>query len=77
MVLQAIYSLASVVIEFPSGYLADRLGYRTALFIGAASWVVGWMLYASAATFDLSWSRFEVRRVDLRSCEELTRRGHR
>ena len=45
------FGVASVVFEFPSGYLADRVGYRTALLTGAMLWVVGWTLYAVATTF--------------------------
>ncbi|HVN86481.1 MAG TPA: MFS transporter [Candidatus Binatia bacterium] len=51
MVLQAIFSFAAVVFEFPAGYAADRLGRRTSLSIGAMLWVVGWVLYALGATF--------------------------
>lgn len=51
MVLQAIFGLSSVVLEFPSGYFADRIGHRAAMLAGAALWVVGWMLYASASSF--------------------------
>jgi predicted MFS family arabinose efflux permease len=51
MTLQAIFGLASVVIEFPSGYLADRVGYRAALLTGAVLWTVGWAFYARATTF--------------------------
>jgi predicted MFS family arabinose efflux permease len=51
MVLQAVFGLSSVLLEFPSGYLADRIGHRASLLAGAALWVVGWALYASALTF--------------------------
>ena len=51
MVLQAIFGLSSVLFEFPSGYLADRIGHRTALLTGASLWIVGWTLYAMATTF--------------------------
>ena len=51
MVLQAIFGLAVVVFEFPSGYLADRVGYRRSLLIGAALAAVGWAIYARATTF--------------------------
>jgi len=51
MVLQAIFGLASVVFEFPSGYLADRVGYRAALLTGATLWALGWTVYAIATTF--------------------------
>jgi len=51
MLLQAIFSLASVLLEFPSGYLADRLGYRTALLTGAVLWALGWLVFALAGSF--------------------------
>lgn len=51
MVLQAIFGLAVVVFEFPSGYLADRVGYRTSLLIGAVLGIAGWGLYVGATTF--------------------------
>jgi predicted MFS family arabinose efflux permease len=51
MVLQAVFGLSSVLLEFPSGYLADRIGHRAALLAGAMLWVVGWTFYARATTF--------------------------
>ncbi len=50
MTLQAVFSLTIVVCEFPSGYLADRVGYRTSLSIGGGAWVAGWLVYAWAAS---------------------------
>jgi predicted MFS family arabinose efflux permease len=51
MVLQAIFGLAVVVLEFPSGYLADRVGHRQALLVAAVLWALGWLLYARGVTF--------------------------
>jgi len=51
MTLQAIFSLAAVVFEFPSGYAADRLGRRTALLIAAVLGIAGWVAYALGTTF--------------------------
>jgi len=51
MVVQAIFGLTAVVLEFPSGYLADRLGQRVALMVSAVCWSIGWVLYAVAADF--------------------------
>jgi MFS family permease len=51
MTLQAVYSLTIVLCEFPSGYLADRIGYRTSLLLGGVSWVAGWLVYAWAASY--------------------------
>ena len=51
MTLQAAFSLTIVVCEFPSGYLADRVGYRASLLIGGVAWVTGWLVYAWAGSF--------------------------
>ena len=51
MWLQSIFGATAVVCEFPSGYVADRLGYRRSLVIGAGFWLVGWIAYALGATF--------------------------
>jgi MFS family permease len=51
MVLQAIFSATIVLLEFPSGYVADRIGYRASLLIGGAFWTVGWALYSVGTTF--------------------------
>jgi MFS family permease len=51
MTLQAVFGLAVVVCEFPSGYLADRVGYRASLLIGGVAWVAGWVAYVRADTF--------------------------
>ena len=51
MTLQAAFSLTIVVCEFPSGYVADRVGYRASLVIGGVAWVTGWLVYAWAGSF--------------------------
>src|SRR6185436_10727341 len=51
MVLQAVFGLAVVLFEFPSGYVADRVGYRRSLLIGAALWCAGWAIYSVAVSF--------------------------
>ena len=51
MTLQAAFSLTIVVCEFPSGYLADRVGYRASMLIGGVAWVAGWLVYAWAGSF--------------------------
>jgi MFS family permease len=51
MVLQAMFGAAVVLLEFPSGYLADRAGHRRSLLIGAVCWVAGWIVYARGARF--------------------------
>jgi predicted MFS family arabinose efflux permease len=51
MVLQAMFGLTVVLVEFPSGYFADRAGYRRSLLLGATLLVAGWLLYARATRF--------------------------
>ncbi|HEX9442874.1 MAG TPA: MFS transporter, partial [Candidatus Binatia bacterium] len=51
MWLQAIFGATAVVFEFPSGYVADRLGYRLSLLAGAFFWLAGWAAYALGTTF--------------------------
>ncbi|XXX79407.1 MFS transporter [Sorangium sp. So ce134] len=48
MSVQASFSLSLALFEFPSGYIADRLGHRRALVLGSASILLGWLLYALA-----------------------------
>lgn len=49
--LQVFFSAASVVMEYPSGYISDRLGYRWALIVACLFGLAGWSLYLVADTF--------------------------
>ena len=51
MALQAIFGAAVVFFEFPSGYLADRIGYRTSLIVGTSLRLAGWVAYTQGASF--------------------------
>ena len=51
MLLQACFGVVAVVLEFPSGYVADRLGHRFSLLVGAVLWLLGWCVYLRAADF--------------------------
>ena len=51
MLLQAVFGMAVVLCEFPSGYFADRVGYRTSLLVGTVLWGAGWLVYARGASF--------------------------
>ncbi len=51
LLLQGIFSVAMLVMEYPSGYLSDRIGYRAALNLAALLGIVGWGLYAVATSF--------------------------
>ena len=45
MVLQAVYSIAIVILEVPSGYLADVIGRKKTLIIGAVFGILGFTTY--------------------------------
>jgi len=51
LLLQGIFAVAMVVMEYPSGYLSDRIGYRKALNYASLLGVLGWGLYTVAETF--------------------------
>ncbi|PON16173.1 MFS transporter [Candidatus Entotheonella serta] len=51
MLLQALYGLSSAIFEFPSGYIADRIGYRRALIISSGLMIAGWSIYLVASNF--------------------------
>ncbi len=51
MVLQAVYSIAIVVLEIPSGYLADVIGRRKTLIIGAIFGTIGFATYSFSVGF--------------------------
>jgi MFS family permease len=51
MALQAVFGAAVMLFEFPSGYLADRIGYRTSLIVGSALRLAGWLAYTRGASF--------------------------
>ena len=51
LMLQALFSLATLIMEFPSGYLSDRLGYRFALNLACLFGITGWTTYTFAGSF--------------------------
>ncbi len=51
LLLQSILSIVMVVMEYPTGYLSDRIGYRAALNIASLLGMAGWGIYVFAATF--------------------------
>ena len=51
LLLQGIFGLAMVLAEFPSGYIADRIGYRRTLMVAAGLGVSGWSAYLVASDF--------------------------
>ena len=48
MLVQGGFGLAMALFEFPSGYLADRIGYRRTMMIAAFLNAIGWSLYSRA-----------------------------
>jgi MFS family permease len=53
LLLQGIFSVAMAIMEYPSGYLSDRIGYRAALNLASLLGVIGWGLYSFADSFAL------------------------
>jgi MFS family permease len=51
LLLQSILSIVMVVMEYPSGYISDRIGYRAALTIASLLGVAGWGVYTLASSF--------------------------
>lgn len=51
MVLQAVYSIAIVVLEIPSGYLADVIGRKKTLILGAIFGTFGFATYSFSYGF--------------------------
>lgn len=51
LLLQAIFSVATLVMEYPSGYLSDRLGYRFTLHLASLLGIAGWTVYTFAGSF--------------------------
>lgn len=51
LLLQSIFSVATVLLEYPSGYVSDRLGYRVALNVASLFGIAGWGIYTVAGSF--------------------------
>jgi MFS family permease len=51
LMLQGILSVVMVVMEYPSGYISDRIGYRVSLTLAALLGMAGWGIYTVAASF--------------------------
>ncbi len=49
--LQAILAGTTGLLEFPSGFIADRIGYRPTLLIASACNLVGWTVYLFSPDF--------------------------
>jgi MFS family permease len=51
MLVQACFGGAVALFEFPSGYLADRIGYRPTIILASFIAIVSWSLYSAATSF--------------------------
>ncbi len=49
VLLKTILSLSILVLEVPSGYIADRLGRKFCLVVGSAVWLCGWLFYCTGS----------------------------
>ena len=51
VLLKTILSLSILLLEVPSGYLADHLGRKFCLVAGGGIWIVGWLFYCFGDSF--------------------------
>ncbi len=51
LLVNVFFSAANLLMEYPSGYVSDRLGYRLALVIACLFGIGGWTAYLFAQTF--------------------------
>lgn len=51
LLLQSIFSAAAVLLEYPSGYISDHIGYRSALTVATLFGTAGWGVYTAAHSF--------------------------
>lgn len=51
VLLKTILSLSILVLEVPSGYLADLWGRKACLVIASGVWIVSWLIYCTGASF--------------------------
>lgn len=51
LLLQGLFGLSMAVFEFPSGWVADRVGYRRTLIAASAVGAAAWSVYALADEF--------------------------
>ena len=51
LLVNVFFSTANVIMEYPSGYVSDRLGYRLSLVIACLFGIAGWSVYLVAHVF--------------------------
>lgn len=51
VLLKTILSLSVLILEVPSGYIADLWGRKACLVIGSGVWIVSWLIYCLGTSF--------------------------
>ena len=51
VLLKTILSLSVLVLEVPSGYIADLWGRKACLVVGSGIWVCSWLIYCTGGSF--------------------------
>ncbi len=51
LLVNVFFSAANVLMEYPSGYISDRMGYRLSLIIACLFGIAGWSVYLVAGSF--------------------------
>ena len=51
VLLKTILSLSVLVLEVPSGYIADLWGRKACLVVGSGIWVCSWLIYCTGSSF--------------------------
>lgn len=52
VLLKTILSLSILVLEVPSGYIADLWGRKACLVVGSGVWIASWLIYCTGTSFD-------------------------
>jgi len=51
VLLKTILSLSILVLEVPSGYIADLWGRKACLVVGSGVWIFSWLIYCTGSSF--------------------------
>ena len=52
VLLKTILSISVLVLEVPSGYLADLWGRKACLVVGSGVWIASWLIYCTGTSFN-------------------------
>ena len=52
VLLKTILSLSILILEVPSGYLADLWGRKACLVVGSGFWIASWLIYCTGTSFN-------------------------